>query len=609
MEIFKTPVHWDNSNIYQSFSDTKIEKDFSKLNAHRDFLEAKSALFLNLVNKMDQNSLAQDVLVEMKEILPLALECYRKETECFELINSLRVFSSCALTINSQDTDAKDLNNRAAAMTNEIKKSTKSFQMFLLRSPETFLESFFKDENAAHDEFILRYQRSQNDFLLSIPEEVIIEGLSFDGLHSWGKLYSELAGTIKVDIDGKQLGMAEATNWLFKSDRSIRQKAYKALNHAWKQHEISASFILNSIYGNRIEQSKFRSAKKPFHFLDQSCHQSRITKNTLDALMETTYKNRELGQKALSLMAKEMGEKQLGPWDTLAGYPHSTSAIPFDEAVEIVIKAFNEFSPEMGAFVQMCVDKKWIDATPTENRGAGAYCTGFMSVRETRVFMTYDGSMKNVMTLAHELGHAYHSWVMRQLPIGQTAYPMTLAETASIFGETLVRKALLKRATTNQQKKEILWQEIESAGNLMINIPARYEFEKMAMELRKNKSISAKEFSELTKQAWAKWYEKTLSEYNEMFWASKMHFSFSQIGFYNYPYLFGYLFSLGIYAQKEKKGAGFVDLYHEILKDTGRMTAEQLIQKHFGQDISKPDFWQASIDIVADAVREYEDLS
>lgn len=609
MEVSKTTVNWDNSNIYKSFTDSQIEKDFSTLKLHRDFLELKSPLFLQIVNKLDQNQAGQGIQTELAEMLPLALECYKKEKECSVLLNALRVFSHCALSVNSQNQEAKNLSNRTSAFASELEKSSKSFQLFLLRSPENFLEDFLKNEFAGHDEFILRYRRQQNDYLLSIPEEVIIEGLSFDGFHSWGRLYSELAGTIKVDIDGKQMGMAEANNWLFTSDRNKRKKAYAGINKAWQQHEISASFVLNSIYGNRLEQAKFRSNKKPFHYLDQSCHESRITKETLNTLMDTAYQNREVGQKALTLMAKEMGEKQLGPWDTLAGYPHSTSAISFNEAIDIVIKAFSEFSPEMGAFVKMCVDKKWIDATASENRGAGAYCTRFTKVREARVFMTYDGSMKNVITLAHELGHAYHSWVMRELPLGQTMYPTTLTETASIFGETLVRQALLKRATTNQQKKEILWQEIESAGNLMINIPARYEFEKMAMELRKTKSISAKEFSNLTTQAWAKWYENTLSEYNDMFWASKMHFSFSHIGFYNYPYLFGYLFSLGIYAQKDKKVSGFVELYHSILKNTGRMTVEQLIQKHLDQDISKSDFWQASINIVADAVHEYERLS
>ncbi len=603
MEIFKQPVHWDNSSIYKNFEDPQIEKDIAKLQAHLDFMNSKASLFSELASLLDQAP------PEFSEILPLAIECHQKEMESDILLGTISTFSRCALSINSQNQTAKDLSNRIDSLENEINKASKSFHLFLLRAPESFLESFFQDERTRPDEFILRYNRQQNDYLLSVPEEVIIEGLSYDGFHSWARLYSELAGTLKAEVDGKQLGLAELSNWLFESNRERREKAYRALNKTWKQNEISVSYVLNSIYGSRIEQAKLRSSKRPLHYLDQSCHQSRITKETLEALIQTTYKNREVGHKALRLMAQEMGEKQLGPWDTLAGSPLTTSAIPYQEALQIVISAFNEFSPDMGQFVQICADKNWIEATPTENRGAGAYCTKFINVREPRVFMTYDGSMKNVMTLAHELGHAYHSWVMRELPIGKIRYPMTLAETASIFGETLVRKALLNRAQNKQQKKEILWQDIESAANLLINIPARYEFEKNAMELRKSKSISASEFSQLTTQAWEKWYEKTLTEYNEMFWASKMHFSFSGISFYNYPYLFGYLFSLGIYAQKEKQGSNFIELYHNILKDTGRMTAEDLILKHLNQDISKPEFWQASIDLVSKSVDEYEGLS
>ena len=222
--------------------------------------------------------------------------------------------------------------------------------------------------------------------------------------------------------------------------------------------------------------------------------------------------------------------------------------------------------------------------------------------------MTYTGTMGNILTLAHELGHAYHNWVMRDLPLEETSYSMTLAETASIFAETLVRDTLLNECQTDEEKLNILWQDAESAGALLINIPARYEFEKMLVEERFKRNIPADDLKTMMNNAWAKWYEETLVEYDQMFWANKLHFSISGLGFYNYPYLFGYLFSLGIYAQKEKYGENFPNLYKSILRDTGKMTAEDLIKKHLDQDIESTDFWKESISIVENSINRFEQL-
>ena len=213
------------------------------------------------------------------------------------------------------------------------------------------------------------------------------------------------------------------------------------------------------------------------------------------------------------------------------------------------------------------------------------------------------------MTLAHELGHAWHNWVMRDLSLMESGYPMTLAETASIFAETLVRDALLSKATNPVQKLEITWQNAQSAASFLVNIPARFEFERKLVEARKQGFVIADALKEMMAESWQIWYEDSLSEYDDMFWASKLHFSISQLGFYNYPYLFGYLFSLGIYAQQATYGDAFNQLYTDILRDTGRMTAEDLVKHHLQQDIRKPEFWLASLNIVDESVRQFEQLA
>ncbi len=327
--------------------------------------------------------------------------------------------------------------------------------------------------------------------------------------------------------------------------------------------------------------------------------------------METTFKNRSIGQRAHKAQAMAMKINKLSPWDILAPAPEREchgKKYSFNEAMDIIIKAFSGLTPEMGEFAKMMHQKNWIDARETEFRAAGAYCTRFDKVREPRVFLTYDGSMGNLMTLAHELGHAYHNWVMRDMHIERTSYAMTTAETASIFAETLVRDYLFENCQNEEDQFDIAWQDGEIAAAMLCNIPARFEFEKQMVEMRKNRALPPSELKILMNNSWEMWYEDSLTEYDDMFWANKLHFHISHFGFYNYPYLFGYLFSLGIYAQRDNYGNGFNELYTKILRDTGSMTAVELIQKHMGKSIEEQEFWQGSLDLVDRAVARLERL-
>lgn len=198
---------------------------------------------------------------------------------------------------------------------------------------------------------------------------------------------------------------------------------------------------------------------------------------------------------------------------------------------------------------------------------------------------------------------------MRDMPRYQTYYSMTLAETASIFAETLVRDALFAQASTPAEQLEIAWADGMAATTFLLNIPARFTFEQQLVEARKQGFVIADRLKQLMRESWQHWYEDSLSSYDEMFWASKLHFSMSYLGFYNYPYLFGYLFSLGIYAQRDQYGDAFCDRYTALLRDTGSMTAEDLVQRHLQQDIRQPEFWQASLSIVEQAVSRLEALS
>ncbi len=597
---------WDNSKIYSDLKDPKLLSDIENAKSTIGTLKTQCAPFAQWIEKMEEG------ITLPLDLLGKATENKRMALDLFTTLWSAKTYVYSELSTNALNETAKEVEGKLSALFDEFTLAVQPLNVFLTKAPESFVDDYLKDPRVSETHFQLRHQRKVEEFSLSLAEEKLASSLESSGLHAWGKLYNAICGSMKITLDGEEMGFAKASGLLRQGDRTKREAAYKAINKAWTTHQESAAAILNGINGQRLEMNKARSQKKELHYLDVSCHESRITRNTLNTLMETTYKKREIGHRALKAMAKLMDLKTLAPWDTLAPAPlkSSSNAIPLDEAITLISDAFSKLSPEMGEFAQMMHKNNWIDSLPTEARGPGAYCTKFASVREPRVFMTYTGTMGNVITLAHELGHAYHNWVMKDLPLTEASYSMTLAETASIFAETLVKKSLLEKCESREEKLNILWQDAESAAALLINIPTRFSFEESLVEARKERPQSSTEMKALMTQAWKKWYGDTVSEYDDMFWASKMHFSISSIGFYNYPYLFGYLFSLGIYGQKDKFDSTeeFNKLYLNILKDTGTMMAEDLIKKHLGQDIEQEQFWLDSLSIVEEQISAFEEL-
>lgn len=597
-------IEWDNTRIYKNFDDSQIEKDLEKIKQQISALQENCLIFNSYLLKLGTKDLPDSSVMESA----------RELTACRISLNSqistMMTYANCQLSTNSQHPKAKELYSKTAQAGNDLTTAIQPLEVFLKLVPQAFIDEYLQDKRVLETRFQIEHERKLSSYLLPTSEEILANNLSQHGLRAWGDLYSAISGRLKVTIDGEAFGLAQANSFLRGGNRELRAKAWRAINESWGQHEESTSAILNAINGWRLDMNKSRSHTENLHYLDVSCHTSRISRETLDALMETTFKKREVGHLALKLMAKAAGVEKLHPYDLLAPAPvkSNESAIAFNEGIDLIAEAFSEFDPEMGSFAKMMAEKRWIDSSPSENRSSGAYCTGFALAREPRVFITYTGSMGDVITLAHELGHAYHNWVMRDLPWVETSYSMTLAETASIFAETLVKEALLKRCKTHEDKLKIHWQNAESAAAMLLNIPARFEFEKNLVEARKERPQTPHEMKLMMSGAWEKWYGDSLQEYDSMFWSSKLHFSISSLGFYNYPYLFGYLFSLGIYKQKDKLKSSFKQMYIDLLRDTGTMTAEDLIKKHLNEDISSSNFWQQSLVIVEKQVQEFKSL-
>ncbi|MCR3969731.1 M3 family oligoendopeptidase [Aeromonas veronii] len=591
---------WNNDHIYPGLDSTELEAD---MRAARHALEELASYMAGLDGVRGDDAALQDFLREVR----------LRARDIRHIGWNVAILATCRGSQDARDPQAKQLASRARALNADLFKTLAPVEDLMLALPEEEFAALMVDPLLGEETYRLRHERRLQDQRLPVEAEQLVIGLGTDGLHAWGNLYNDLVGKIRLTIDGREMGLAEASNLLSSPIRALRLEAFDAISAGWEGEQETVAAILNALNGWRLELARQRGNTRLLDALDLSCHQSHIERATLDALMSETWRARGLGQRALELMAERLGLDDLGPEDLFAPPPASSSRdIPFDEAIELIVDAFSRFDPEMGAFARMMAEKGWIDAAPTPNRRTGAYCTKFAEPVEPRVFVTYAGTMDNVITLAHELGHAWHNWVIRDLPMSQRSYPMTLAETASIFAETLVRSALFEQAQSPEEQLAIAWAEADGAATFLVNIPARFDFERALVAERAQGYVSAERLKTLTDEAWGRWYEGSLTRYHPMFWAAKAHFSIAGLGFYNYPYLFGYLFSLGVYQQLMSRKAageeGVAEAYRALLRDTGRMSAEDLVAKHLGQDIREAAFWQGSLAQVAQAIERFAQL-
>ena len=599
---------WDLSTEYQGFTDEVWKKDWAESEQAISQLETFG-------EKISQAILHAESLKlpDAKDILETARQAHAIAEKVRVLIENMYTFASCRTSVDGTDADAKAALTSVQSLWAKTEQALSPLNLLLKLVPEEFATAYLDHPDTKSSAFLVQRERTLRPHALSLAEEDLIIALGVDGQTAWGNLYDNLAGTVPCEVDGKMVGLAKAAALQEDADRATREKAYRAINRTWQGHEESVASILNALSGWRHTVYRKRSHTKAVHFMDSPLHLGRLEKETLDTMMRVTEQKKAIGQSVVKGAGKLLKIDKMAPWDLFAPLPADVTSggetkIPFAKAIQLIKDAFGSIDGSMADFVQMMADNNWIEGQVLDKKRPGAYCTGFAKSRTPRVYMTYTGGMREVMTLAHELGHAFHNWVMRDLPLAQYDYPMTLAETASIFAETVVAGYLEEQAKSDGDRLNLAFTEAKDIEALTINIPARYHFERAFYEKRRERQLGPAELSQLMKEAWQTWYGDSLSEYNEMFWASKLHFSISELSFYNFPYLFGYLFSLGVYAQREKLGNDFFASYRNLLRDTGRMTAEEVATKHLQVDLKAEQFWLDSMKIVAQKSQTFLDL-
>ncbi|MEX0716310.1 MAG: M3 family oligoendopeptidase [Planctomycetaceae bacterium] len=495
---------------------------------------------------------------------------------------------------------------------------------FALR--ETTDEAFaaFVAADPRLEELAFHLANSRKNSLLRLPreQESLAADLAVDGIHAWGRFYDRVSGELRVrvmekgEIVEKSVGQVTWDS----PERHVRENNFHAADKAWASVADDCAEALNHIAGVRL--TRYRRLGLRDH-LDAPLRHNRMRRETLEAMWTAVAERKPRLVEYLNRKAQLLGLERLAWSDVTAPLPRAQAtrtleasgsldaSLSWDAACETVIETFGEFGEELGDFAAVALRDRWVEAEDRSGKRQGGFCTGFPIQRQSRIFMTFTGSPNSMATLAHELGHAWHSHVLRDRPLFLQDYPMNLAETASTFAEAVVNERRLADAASTGDQLAILDEMLGDAVAFLMNIHARFVFEDAFHRERAEGELSAERLSELMLAAQREAYCDALADdgWNPRFWASKLHFYISTLPFYNFPYTFGYLLSQGLSTIAAEQGNAFGERYRAFLIATGCMETEDALRTTLGEDASDPRFWHRCIDRIDERVDRFLEFS
>lgn len=513
--------------------------------------------------------------------------------------------------LQAEDTRVEAVGQELGALSvldSELLKTHVFIDEALKAVDDAVFEKLASHEKLASARYALEKMRRQARFTMEPELENLVAELGVDGFTAWGRLYTRIAGGLEFELPGRgMVPMSLKNSLLDDPDPLVRKHTLVNSNKAWEKVEAVAVACLNAISGQRLILNRRRGIQ---HFLDVALEDAGCSRKTLDTMMDVLKEKRAIGQRYLQVKAKLLGRDKMGYQDIYAPLPvKDERKLTWDQAVDQVLASFQAFYPDMAAYARHSFEHKWHDSEARPGRSPGGFCTGSAINNETRIFLTFHQMLGDVRTLAHELGHGFHEWVMRDLRPWQRSYPMTLAETASTFAEAVFNEDLIKTAS-GEEKAYLLDKKLSDACAYVLNIPMRYFFEKRVYEERAEGELTASRLKELILEEEREWYGDALSpdELDEMFWASKLHFYITELSFYNFPYSFGALFSAAVFEKARAEGPSFLPRYEELLRLTGSDTCEGVAKRSLGVDIQQPDFWRAAMAGIERDLDEFEKL-
>jgi len=584
---------WSLRVIYEDFDSKKYRDDISRL-------QRGITHFSELAD--DPDARAADPASWLKEAVTLL-------NDVSDLSENLEAFAYASYSVNTVESRPMKELNQLQQLTLPLHKARVTFRNALRELEGRLPKLLEADPELAGYRYFFEEELYFQQHQMTAEMEDLAADLSRAGADAWSRLQETVSSTLSVawnENGDQRKTVVELRGLAYNEDPAVREKAFRKELEAWRSVETPLAYSLNGVKGySAIIDSRqgYRDS------LERAARQSRVSPTALHALLSVMEDSLPVFRRYLGAKARLLGKKQLAFFDLFAPVGNVVRKWTFRQAQDFIAAQFRSFSAELADFATRAFGNSWIDAEPRSGKIGGAYCISMPLAGESRVLANFDGSFSSVMTLAHELGHAYHHEVLRDAPALYRDYPMTLAETASIFSETVVHNRALELAR-EEEKLSMLEIFLQDATQVIVDILSRFKFERAMFERRPEGELTAAELCELMLVAQEETYGGGIDpeERHPYMWAVKGHYYRHEVPFYNYPYAFGQLFGLGLFALYSREPDGFAERYRTILSMTGIASAVD-VAASAGFDIQTTEFWQSGIDLIAERVESFTSLA
>ena len=573
--------NWNLDVIYKGFDDPAMAEDIKAL---EQAIDTFTAFCNGLAETEDPTAAIKSGLQQQERIVELGMK----------LMN----YASLRQSVNTRDPQAGSYMGRIMTFFSAMAAPQAAFEAWVSSLPG-LMELVDADQYLSQYRFLIQKTVESSVHLLAGQGEEIMAKMEISGGNAWSDLQSYVTSTVPVSFRGKTINLPAVRNLAYDADPQVRKDAYEAELACYKAIEAPAAFALNSIKLETLTDCQLRGYPTP---LERTLKHSDMQKATLDAMLEAMDEYLPKFWQYLKAKAEALGHKNGLPWyDLFAPMGGSSTKFTAEEAGKYLVNLFAGFDQELSDMVAEAFANDWIDFYPRDGKQGGAFCSGVRSIGQSRILTNFDGTFSDVVTLAHELGHAFHNQCIQDHRVLNQHYSMPVAETASTFNECVVMAAAIRDAKDDSEKLALIESQLQDATQIICDIYSRFRFEAAVFSRRPQEFMHADTLCELMLEAQKQSYGDGLDAncLHPYMWVCKSHYYGPT--FYNFPYAFGGLFARGLYARYEQEGASFVPKYKKLLHTTPIANAED-VAKVAGIDLTDKEFWRGGLQTIADQI-------
>lgn len=573
---------WQLEDLYMSYDSEAFQQDLASL---KEFKVEMSALTL------------QDTIESVKAVIDVKERMY---------VTARRLSAYISLNLSTKATDEESTNYQNI-LSNSLNQLTK-LQAKLNRFLGDITVDTSQDVDLAEYDFYLKEMKTDRQYLLGDEVEEALSKIGRSAGQGWSSLQGFLTSQAEADFRGEKKTLSELRNLAYDKDAAIRREAFEVELALYDQLKDPIAFSLNNIKSQVLDVCEMRGYESP---LEQTLIQSRMSQETLEALLTAIKESLPTFRRYLKHKATVLGHKEGLPfYDLFAPMGDTSQTFTVEETRTYLVDKFSQFAPDLAEMTATFYEKNYMDFYPRKGKRGGAFCANLPFINQSRIMLNFDGSLNNVLTIAHELGHAYHGTKIQSHRPLNWSYSMPVAETASTFNEAIVMNHLLAEASSDDEKVAVIEQYLQDVTQIIVDIYSRYLFETAVFDKRQSSFMFAPQLEDLMIKAQKEAYGDGLNQdsFHPYMWINKSHYYSSNLSFYNFPYAFGGLFSRGLYERYLEEPENFVEQYSQLLNKTTIASVEETAAV-MDIDVTTVDFWRLALKGIEDYVEQFINLT